>query len=222
MGLLIIVGDLAEFLEGDDNYNLDEPNDEDIKEYKEIYRSLDRFLIRCGLPGHQEPEILEKIPYRGESDNFTYPCLHYLRRAYIHMRKGFTVTPFKGDSIYQDPLLAAEYDLPSPDSHLVYHSACEGFYIPIDFPSPLIASEDDDVLGNIIGSSYGLLRELIELAPAIDIQLDNGDLSKDTIDNLIFNRHRDDHLFETERSIWFSLFEAARKSIKYKTVIRFG
>jgi hypothetical protein len=222
MGLLIIVGDLAEFLEGDENYNLDEPNEEDIEEYQEIYRSLDRFLIRYGLPGHQEPENLEKIPGRGEFDNFTYPCLHYLRRAYVHKRKGLAVIPFEGDSIYQDRLLATEYDSPSIDSHLVYHSDCEGFYVPINFPSPLVASKEDDVLGDIVGSSYGLLRELIEVAPAIKIQLNNGNLSEDTIANLSFDRHRDDHPLETERSIWFSLFEAASKSIKYKTAIRFG
>ncbi|AFY94272.1 hypothetical protein [Chamaesiphon minutus] len=222
MGLLIIVGDLAEFLEGDENYNLDEPNEEDIEEYKEIYRALDRFLIRCGLPGHQEPEILEKIPYRGESDNFTYPCLHYLRRAYVYKRKGLTVRPFEGELASKDSLLAAEYNLQSLDSHLVYHSDCEGFYVPIDFTSPLIALEEDDVLGDIVGSSYGLLRELIELAPAIDILLNNGDLSEDKIANLIFDRHRDGHQFETERSVWFSLFEAARNSINYKTAIRFG
>jgi hypothetical protein len=222
MGLLIIVGDLAEFLEGDENYGLDEPDEEDIENYKEIYRSLDRFLLRCNLPGHKEPEIIAKFPDREESDHCSYSCLHYLRRAYVHMRKGLTVTPFEGEFASNDLLLAAEYDLPSLDSHLVYHSDCEGFYVPLDFPLPLVSSEEDDVLGGIVGSSYHLLIELVELAPAIDIQLDNGDLSKETIKKLIRNRQRDNHPFEIERSVWFTLFESARKSIEYKTAIRFG
>ncbi|WP_310422037.1 hypothetical protein [Chamaesiphon sp. VAR_48_metabat_135_sub] len=216
MGLLIIVGDLAEFL-----YNLDNTDEEEIEDYKEIYRSLDRFLLRCGLPGHKKPESVE-LPYRGESDNFSYSSIHYLRRAYVHMCKGFEVIPFDGEYASKDRLLAAEYDSPSIYSHLVYHSDCEGFYVPVNFPSPLIPAVEDDVLGGIVGSSYCLLRELVSVAPFLDIQLEGGDLSEYMLKKLLIDRERDCHPFKIERMVWFTLFECARKSIEYKTAIRFG
>jgi hypothetical protein len=212
VGLTIIVGDLAELLEEE------EIDEEEIEHEKEIFRSLDRFLRRCGLPGHEEPESLPELPYRGEEIGFPYSCLHYLRRAFVYLKKNLPVRPCEFDRATSDPILEDEYNSPSIISHLIHHSDCEGFY----FPQPLVAPEEDDVRGQTVGSSYGLLRELIELAPPLGISLSNGDLDEDGLKELVYDQHRAEHPLGTERMVWFTLFEAARKSIKYKTAIRLG
>lgn len=77
----------------------------------------------------------------------SYHGLHVLRTAYAK-HKGVNV----GDSHTE-----WQADGVLPDSHLVWHSDCEGWYIPDDFHSPV------EVGTGWIGSSARLLAELREL-----------------------------------------------------------
>jgi hypothetical protein len=115
-------------------------------------------------------------------------------------------------------VLTREYERLIPDSHLINHADNEGFYVPQDFPVPLVA-EEGQVRGDIIGSSYALLRELQEVAPVIGIILDGGELADETADLLAAEA---EHPFATERMVWFTLFEAARQSIAQQSAITFG
>ncbi|MEW6736141.1 MAG: hypothetical protein AB1489_32910, partial [Acidobacteriota bacterium] len=204
MGLVIAVFDLAELV-----------SDEEIEawelaEFKETYDQLNKFLLKMGLPEHIEPEeIPDGVIYRGEIVGFPYSCIHYLRRAYIYQKLGLTLTPCS-DGASSDPVLTAEYQSPQIDSHLIHFSDSSGFYVPIDFAKPLEADYEDEVLGDAVGSSFGLLRELIEVAPTIGIDLNEGELSDGRAAELADFENEKKHPFETERMVWFTLYEAAR------------
>jgi hypothetical protein len=116
-------------------------------------------------------------------------------------------------------VLAAEYERTVSNSHLINHADDQGFYVPKDFPWPLAADFDGEVAGNVVGSSYALLRELVEVAPIIGISLENGELSDATASELASET---EYTFATERMVWFTLSEAARQSIAQKSAIVFG
>lgn len=63
-------------------------------------------------------------------------------------------------------------------SHLLCHSDCEGFYLPVDFEVVLIDSQDQDrIPGGLLGSSYRLRDELLAIAPALGITVSDGELA---------------------------------------------
>jgi hypothetical protein len=217
MGLSIAIFDLAEYLADE------EVEPEEIEDVKADFAQLDIFLRARGFPGHVEPEeIPAQVDYRGEIVGFPYSCLHFLRRAYLYLRLGIPFTAYVGDWATQDPELAAEYERPRIDSHLIHFSDSTGFYVPIDFAKPLVARREDEVRGDAVGSSQGLLRELIEVAPLINILLIDGELSEQMAAELADFDMLDHQPFATERMVWFTLYEAARKSIAFGTAIRFG
>jgi hypothetical protein len=184
-------------------------------------------VLRCnGLPPHEEPEDLPLLRSRSTGVGQPYGMLHYLRRAVAHALRGQQqLTPLAPGE--DDPTTDDNYDavLFSFSSHVICHSDCEGFYVPIDFPEPLYDDLPDSdphcIAGGILGSSQGAMRELVAVAPLIGIELENGDLSERQIEQL--NREEpDEHPFSTERYVWFRFYEAARMSVQYTTAIVFG
>ncbi len=216
MGLAVSVGDLANFIAQVGT------GPEDVTDYKVEYAKLNHFLQARGLPNHNEPESLPVLPYRGELDGFPYSWLHFLRRASAYQRKGQSLRAFKGNDATDDPLLRLEYNMREPDSHLIYHSDAEGFYVPFEFPLPLVAEKELEVAGGIVGSSQSLLRELRDVAPLIGIKLEGGNLTDETAAALADVDAQERQEFSTERMVWFTLFDAARKSTEYRTAIRFS
>jgi hypothetical protein len=177
---------------------------------------LNAALQRAGLPEHHEPERFEQPPHQSmrSCTSFPYSFLHYLRRAFAHVREGLPVPDDDNlrpehDSIVEDASTMF-------DSHLLCHSDAEGFYVPIDFAEPIF---DDDVLGSMLGSSHALLRELIEVAPHIGVALDNGRPTPACEAEL--QAIEDTGPLWRERLVWYTLFEAATISIKYNTLIVF-
>lgn len=83
--------------------------------------------------------------------------------------------------------------------------------------------DDDETLGlpgGMLGSSYRLLEELVYVAPALGIHLNNGKLGDEEaerIDALI----EDDNGLYREYAAWLLLYEAARLSIAHRTAIVF-
>lgn len=104
-------------------------------------------------------------------------------------------------------------------SHLLCHSDCEGFYVPIDFSEPIFADEKD-IPGGMLGSSHGLMRELIAVAPYLNISL-SGDELMDSEAERINESVESEGPFWIEKAVWISLYEAARLSIEYRTAICF-
>lgn len=211
MGLGIAVGMLADLLE----------NDEEGAEWtRKALVGVNAVLKKNGLPEHVEPTELPSAEPRSGLLGFPYSWLHYLRRVYAHAAHDDHWAPRRLPPMNDpaaDPVLEDETMMMS--SHLLCHSDCEGYYVPVEFPEPLF---DDEGLipGGMLGSSHQLMRELVQVAPVLGIQLANGVLSDDEV-------RRIDAIVEAEgaqfieHAVWLSLFEASRLSLEHKTAVCF-
>ena len=207
MGLAIEVGVLADLIKHDP---------EGVDWFREDLATVNQVLQRNGIEAHPEPESLCPIQMNGIG-SFPYSFIHYLRRAYALMRAGKKVTPVSGEEPSPEDDEIIEEITMLMDSHLLCHSDVEGFYVPIQFSEPII---DEELTGGMLGSSQKLLKELVEVAPLIDITLEDGRLSDAQLAAL--DPETDEgHRFETERIVWLTLFEAATASVEQKTAIMF-
>lgn len=142
-----------------------------------------------------------------------------LRRAVAFAKQApdeFAPTP-KGEDPADDERVTDEL-LTYIDSHLVCHSDCDGYYVPVDFPDPLYHDSDDEIGGGILGSSQAAMRELLLVAPLINIRVPNG-----AVTNQLAKAINDERRgkFYIERQVWLELFEAFRLSLKHRTAVKF-
>src|SRR5262245_39591045 len=124
MGLAVAVGELADLLIHDE---------EGAEWLRASLAKVNAVLAEKNLPLHNEPEKLPKFDDdRTVLGGFPYSFLHYLRRAYAHWKQnpGKPITPCTPG---EDPAADQAVDEEScmMDSHLLCHSDCEGFYVPI-------------------------------------------------------------------------------------------
>jgi hypothetical protein len=214
MGLSISVGMLADLIENDEA---------GANWLAATLRDINEVLAENDLPTYEEPEQIPPMVSRAPVTGCPYSFLHYLRRFYAnvtHDPKWIpTLTP-DGESATDDPVLDQEMYMMS--SHLLCHSDSDGFYLPIDFDDIVIdAAGGDRIPGGIVGSSYKLMRELIEIAPALGIKLRGGNLSDDEATRINAIAASEEG-FWIEHFVWISLFEAARLSIEHGTAIVFA
>ena len=212
MGLAVEVGMLADLL----------VHDEEGGEWlRQSFAAINAVLKENGLPEHIEPERLPSLESRAGLASFPYSFLHHLRRAYAHWRSNpeKPIEPcLPGEDPARDPLLQdARSRFPS---HLLCHSDAEGFYIPIDF-TDVISDSEDRIVGDWLGSSYQLMRELTEVAPGLGIELLGDQLTDAEAEKLDAEADTGAELW-IERTVWLSLFEAARLSIRHKAAICFN
>ncbi len=211
MGLAVSVGILADL----------RVNDEDGFEiYRKSFKRLNKVLKANDLPAHDEPEELPDLDNRAGLVSYPYSFLHHLRRfaAHASTKPNWKPKPFPASADpAEDPLVIDESAMLS--SHLLCHSDCEGFYVPIDFPEPIFAVENE-IPGGMLGSTHGLMRELIAVAPYLSISL-SGDELLDSEARRINESVEAEGPFWIEKAVWLSLYEAARLSIEYRTVICF-
>lgn len=214
MGLALSVGELAWHLGPDGD-------PEGLEWLREELKHLNALLWRRGLPEHHEPEVLPKIDRRGALHSFPYSYTHHLRRAVAYARRAPEkfATIDRQQEPSEDPHIDRELSV-WMDSHLICHSDCEGFYVPIDFPEPLYADDDEELTGVILGSSQRLLAELIQAAPLLEITVDVTGTLSDA--EAVILRDENSHRYGLERQVWFAFFEAARASVQYNSVISFG
>lgn len=171
---------------------------------------------------HVEPTTLplSEMINRTRCESFPYSYLHYLRRFYVFIKTtGKTPPQVASDG---DPYIDVDtmaLDEVSFESHLLAHSDSEGFYLPADFEYPLFDSPER-IVGQFLGSSQVLQRELIEMAPFLDINLDDKVLSDAESDKLN-QQIESETSFYREKLVWLTLFEAARLSIQYQSMIYF-
>ncbi len=179
MGLDITVGILADLRNRDP---------EGFRYYKQIFTRLNKALKAENLPEHHEPIDLNgarPLSYQ----MYGYHGLHYLRRIAAHLWAGKGLPPPGDDQAVKDPLVG-EYDftlgrdsggvqLPGDSSrkvrkfdHLMFHSDCEGFYVPIKFEEVIFPDRSLDIPGDMVGSSYMLLEECKILAEALELPLE--------------------------------------------------
>lgn len=186
------------------------------------FRHVNRVLAAHGLPAHEEPEWLPDFPYRGELVSFPYSWLHYLRRAVAFARQApdqFCQVR-EGENPAQDERIDRELSV-IMDCHLICHSDCEGFYVPIDFPEPLYDDQEDGLPGAILGSSQRAIQETMQAAPLLGIPLVGGELSDQAAMRIVKEPDKS-HPYWIERKVWLSIFEALRHSVEYECAVVFG
>ncbi len=219
MGLSISVGMLAYFAE----------DLEEVEWFLEEIAQVNEVLVEQGFSPHQEPEKLPPMKDRSKLYGFSYSYLHHLRRIYARTidNPDWIPTPVSRNELAADDEIVDEQTYLF-DSHLLCHSDCGGFYLPIEFEEVIFDTGGGNrIPGGMLGSSYSLMKELIFIAPKLGIQLDGGHLSDaEAIEiEIAIQEEEEDESQEglwIEKIVWLSLFEAARLSIEHKTAICFS
>ncbi|MFF0632316.1 hypothetical protein ACFYTS_07410 [Nocardia sp. NPDC004151] len=204
-------------------------SDPDAREFLEYLdnqlRALNELLAIEGLPALTKPAVPGTAKTRDRTTEIGYSYLHHLRSAYARARV-YPDQPLTLVETEEDHRVADEaveelgYTLAS---HLICHSDCEGYYLPIEFDEPLY-EEDLDIDGGLVGSTPALLRELVYVAPYLDINVVDDVLSDAEIARIYAEQgdYTDNpHPFYRERESWIHLFEVARVSIANGSVMGF-
>lgn len=115
-----------------------------------------------------------------------YSGLHAVRRLAVHLAAdGRLPEPLDEDRrATDDPLLTEVYrsvpgDPPGPFDHLIHHSDCEGYYVPVDFARVIV---DEKAPGGHLGSSVRLLAEVRRIAEALGLPEDSDPDSEEVVD----------------------------------------
>ena len=135
MGLAIAVGSLAGNI-SHSRYS------EDAEVVRRDLAIINEHLRKEGLPEHKEPEELPSLHSRADLRSFPYPFLHYLRRVYARAKReaDWVLVPVpEGEDPSKDK--AVDHEMYMLDSHLLCHSDCEGYYVPMDFSEPLFGKD---------------------------------------------------------------------------------
>jgi hypothetical protein len=160
MGLTIVVGVLA--------------GDEDEGCVRAHFAVIREVLDRAGAGQWAEPVLNERDVL--EADMWGYSGLHTVRRVAVHLAATGTLPdPLEeAHRAADDPLLRQAYaEFPGepagPFDHVIHHSDCEGYYVPVDFGQVIV---DDNLAGGYLGSSVRLLAETRRIARALDLPED--------------------------------------------------
>lgn len=174
---------------------------------------LNTWLEGAGLPPHHEPAGVE--PW--SCDLPGYGGLHTLRRLAAHLQYEKRLPARPGDEdAASDPLLGRYYAARAEDGramglrqraghnrrfdHLIFHSDCEGYYLPRDFETVL---QSDDLVGLELGSLPRLHKELEILRAELRIP----ESARDPEPEL-------DRDFGTERFVCVALLEGCRRALE--------
>lgn len=195
--------------------------------FAEEIAAYDKALGDAGLPpvpvfGYMPGLSGDVAPVAG----FDYDALHFLRRAHLLNLCGLSVTPV--DELGGDyEQLLEMFESTAQQSHLVWHYDHAGAYVPVDFEHPL---SNDQLLegGGPLGSSHGLLRELLSVAPVLGIDPANPPTPPaapgrpTTLEERALPAPRDDGPFARERHVWLGLHAAATRSLGQGSMIVFS
>jgi hypothetical protein len=202
MGLAITVGNPAM---GDD---------EGEAHHQRRFARLAQALADSGHAGWAAPSE-PAAPWglaRPHTAGFPYGYLHRLQRVYALHVEGQPVTPVTTASDLDDAQDTIADAASLLSSHLLCHSDTAGYFVPAPLGDPVFLPEEAGVAGaGMVGSSQGLLRELVRIAPLIGVRLEpDGTLSDAEADRV---HHNDGDPFEPEQTAWLALHESCLVSI---------
>lgn len=207
-----------------------DPDEIDDPFCREQLDVINRLLGAEGLPLHVEPILEEVLDF----DMFGYSGLHYLRRLGAYLWKSGKLPEPGDENAADDPVISDYEDLIGVDyvhdgtrfDHLLWHSDCEGFYVPIEFSDVLFcdAEEHGKLAGDMLGSSFTLKKECEVIARALELPLDEIDVEDDELweaasaqgDGVGWKR------YGIESFTCKQLHEACVQSIKYKALLVFA
>ncbi|WP_433216831.1 hypothetical protein [Microtetraspora malaysiensis] len=195
-------------------------DDEGVAEFRSSLDGLSAALADEGIVW-REPDGPPGVEMRPHTGGFPYSWLHYLRRVFALVDNDQPVTPARSaDDVDRDRRWVDSSSVLF-DSHLLCHSDCAGYYVPVDFEDVVFLPESSGVYGGgMVGSSVRLLRELCRCAPALGIRLDpsasaagadTGGVLSDAEAARLFTLPPEDFAIET--MVWLTLFEACRVSV---------
>jgi hypothetical protein len=185
----------------------------DAKAYRQEFETINRLLVKERL----DPLDLNVVPNRSSTPRFSasFPtsAFYELYQFYacIAAELGFTL-PYTPE---QEQTLASEVEdsATSLTNHLICHSDRDGYYLPRDFDE-LIFDSSKQVAGEFLGSSPRLLKQLVYLAPHLQIQLENAQLTDGEVERVKTLLRVPENVFATLQMVWLALFECARVSIE--------
>jgi hypothetical protein len=178
---------------------------------------INSLLAANRLPLHSEPENLPRLRTRCRLDHMPYSWYARLQRAIAFSRQ--EPKDFAPAGQDDDPL-SHEYvrtELRLKDSHVICQGV-EGYYVPTDFPYPIMIGVPPKLGGRMIGSSQAATRELVSVAPLLGIRLSKDKLSNTVAANI--DKEEEGAYYE-ERQAWLILFESFRLSVEYKASVCF-
>ncbi len=224
MGLALSVGILAELTEDEEGYNY----------YLKTFEAVNKALTNNNLPTYNEPAHLNEESC--SFDMYGYSGLHYLRRIAAYLWAGKPIPSPGKDNPEKDPLLEKYYSSLGEDTgevikpgemkrfdHLLFHSDCEGFYVPIKFGEVIFTKKELKIPGEMIGSSYMLLEECKALAQYLELPLDI-DPESDEVWDAADNQGQGDTKWKRygiESFTCLRLYYAAKKSIELNAAVVF-
>lgn len=188
MGLTIMVGALADACES---------APDEVENWRERFEDLNAVLVAGGLPPHIEPEAIRPEHWFA-AQMIGYGGLHAVRRlaAHVALKGRLPRRAAPGEDCATDPLTARLSNAHLDDGpirrgrrffglapgqvvtqgfqHLLLHSDCTGFYIPLNFSEVVFDLGDPPKagLGGMVGSTVQLLNECEALAAQLDIPED--------------------------------------------------
>jgi hypothetical protein len=202
MGLAITVGNPA-------------MGDEDGEAYHQRrFARLAQALADAGHAGWTAPPE-PAAPWglaRPHTAGFPYSYLHRLQRVYALHVEGQPVTPVTAASDLDDAQETIADATSLLSSHLLCHSDTAGYFVPAPLGGPVFLPEEAEVAGaGMVGSSQGLLRELVRIAPLIGVRLEpDGTLTDAEADRV---HHNDGDPYESEQTAWLALHESCLVSV---------
>lgn len=214
MGLNIVVGVLVD------------AEDEDYTErVRADFVAIGELLEHAGARPWAEPDLDEEEG--AEFEAWGYSGLHTVRRLAIHLAAGGRLPePLDGSQrATDDPLLGKVYealpsDPPGPFDHLVHHSDCEGYYVPVDFANVIV---DKRARGGYLGSSVRLLEEARRLAEALGLPEDLDPHSEEVFEAADAEKPATEgwQRYGVESYVCLQLLHAAKLSISTGSAIAF-
>jgi hypothetical protein len=220
VGLDISVGDLVQLTH-------DDP--EMLPDVQAEFERLQAALAAAGLAGYHEPHELPEEALVCSRIG-PYGTLHFLRRIAAHLWHSNHLPAPADQDASNDPILEKCYQyLQAQGSgtgfdHLLYHSDCEGYYVPIDFARVVEAEDRFNIPGTLIGSSQRLLSECARLAGILELPLDL-DPESDEAWSAAQEQGKSSVLWRRygiESRVCLVLHSAASLSIRYGSALTFG
>lgn len=196
----------------------------DNDEYEDYYGPfLERVVMSLGEQGITVPNISFGATGQNYGDKIGDKSAIHLLRSYA------ACIAFNGEPPVEPDISVICYELNEmyagrmkfePFAHLIKHSDEDGFYVPIEFPTPFTMRKSEDGFDSWacnVGSSQALLKELDELNKYLKVPGDYGELCG----SARLRQEIQGDVFEKEKWVWGLLRWLARESVAKNVMLEF-